>query len=101
MLMSLTIFLRPVPPEGSRGTTSVVAIPTPSFSSGQNPFARIYGLQKSELTIIRRSAPPSRGRSLVWSPEEPGWQRGKKPADSRFGLVELGNITEFIISCCD
>ena len=32
MLMSLTMRLCPTPPEDSRGVTSVVAIPTPSFS---------------------------------------------------------------------
>src|SRR5580692_8646132 len=46
MLMSLTMRCLFMPPADSRGTTSDVAIPTPSFSiSGLKPIAHLYGLR--------------------------------------------------------
>jgi len=48
MLMSLTIRLLPTPPEDSRGVTSVVAIPTPSFNSGGKNVPAVFSITGNE-----------------------------------------------------
>src|SRR5271169_93316 len=61
MLMSLTTRLRPIWPDNSWGTTSVVAIPIPFLSkscnalTGQTPFARKFSGVKSENSLLYAS----------------------------------------------
>src|SRR5579859_937439 len=74
MLMSLTILLRSMPPMDPRGTTSVVAIPTPSFGSGQNVPPIILWIARLEPLIIRRGHGLRRAKSAVCGGKEPVWE---------------------------
>src|SRR5215470_1836568 len=82
MLMSLTIRCLPVPPADPRGTTSVVAIPTPSFSvSRQNLSRGLWNAEEEPTHYTAAFARQSRPIARL-EPEEPVWKRGKK-----FGLT--------------
>src|SRR5262252_812422 len=100
MLMSLTMRCLPMPPVDSRGTTSDVAIPIPSFSfSGQNPTAQalVDCGGRNPLNYTALLAAESRPLPRL----EPGGTclcTRKKSADSLFGLEELGDVAELIIS---
>src|SRR6266496_2363842 len=77
MLMSLTIRFCPVPSADSRGTTSVVAIPIPSFSWRVERIARDLWIAQEETfhyTGIARCAPQI---------------EHLKPGGTRFGNAEL------------
>src|SRR5579862_5825482 len=63
MLMSLTMRLCPTPPEDSRGVTSVVAIPTPSFSSRATFCARNLGSAKEETFHYKGGCVARRAKS--------------------------------------
>src|SRR5579871_2710896 len=96
MLMSLTIRFCPVPPVDPRGTTSVVAIPTPSFSSRAEPNRPSYALRRGNTVIIRRRNPHRSANRPSTSPRN---LHGKPQTfeDLRLG-EELGDMAELIIS---
>src|SRR5579872_6846905 len=99
MLMSLTMRLCPGPPVDSRGTTSVVAIPTPSFDlAGGNSSAHDFDDMEKKTSHYTAVARPRRVKLPACSPEEPVWETGNESADSGFCLVELGDVAELIIS---
>src|SRR5579871_4036701 len=91
-----------MPPEDSRGTTSVVAIPTPSLSvSGQNPIAHALWIAEEEtLHYTAARSLESRQKGRPW-PGGTCIETREKFAASRFGLVKLSDRTEFIVSCRD
>src|SRR5690242_14579690 len=84
MLMSLTMRLLPTPPEDSRGVTSVVAIPTPSFNErAKRPCPWFYGMQMKNVPLYggmadlsRRMARQKRGGTC--------FETGKMFGNSRF-----------------
>src|SRR5450432_485024 len=102
MLMSLTMRLLPTPPEDSRGVTSVVAIPTPSFNSGARlPLAgfSIAGNETFHYTArsrgCRGESPDGSGRGTCFGT---GDVRKLKFRSLRFGRKELRHVAELIIS---
>src|SRR5579864_2172223 len=130
MLMSLTMRCLFMPPADSRGTTSDVAIPIPSFSQRAERSRPVCGLQGgnhfnytaalarvaafrpflvADMVLERDafsacSAHPWRSRRFNVLTAEfaenglAGNAERSLPIRSRFGLEELGDIAEFIIS---
>src|SRR6202035_4090809 len=90
MLMSLTMRLCPVPPEDSRGATSVVAIPTPSFSSWAEPAAHLIPASQRETFHYNGGCPLRASNRPAVALGEPAWEtrkevRGLKPQFCRTG----------------
>src|ERR1051326_1414861 len=94
MLMSLTTRFCPMPPVDPRGTTSVVAIPTPSFwftgaacwpgvMSAEEETFQLYGGGMTSVAPIACPEP--------WGTR---YETRRKSADSGFRLEELGHGAE-------
>src|SRR6266568_5167524 len=98
MLMSLTMRLCPTPPADSRGVTSVVAIPTPSFSQRAERCRPSLSIAERETLYYNGGGTAASLKSPACSPEESVLKLEKTPADSGFCLVELGDVTKLIVS---
>src|SRR5271167_1789709 len=97
MLMSLTMRLRPTPPEDSWGTISVVAIPTPSFAlsgrkflprSFESYFPDIFSGITSKLSGLKR-----RNIRLYGGP--PNHVAANRPTDAGGTCFETGKTFAF------